>query len=105
MEEDGIHTLAGIASHGLSKIPHNKVDFNGTHKCPNWTQFVFSSAIIAYMLGKGSEEKNWEKVWSFAKPGGSPGVVKKPYCFFENSIFQRVSGIILGPPKLVLHLV
>merc|ERR1712198_551504 len=37
--------------------------------------------------------------------GGSPGVVKKPNCFFEKSIFQRVSRIILGPPKHVLHLV
>ena len=30
---------------------------------------------------------------------------KKPNCFFEKSIFQRVSRIILGPPKHVLHLV
>ena len=32
-------------------------------------------------------------------------MVKKPNCFFEKSIFQRVSRIILGPPKHVLHLV
>ena len=49
-------------------------------------------------------------LWSFAKPGGgragrSARVVKKPYCFFENSIFQRVSRIILGPQKHVVHLV
>ena len=37
--------------------------------------------------------------------GGSGGGVKKPYCFFEKGIFQRVSLIILGPPKHVLHLV
>ena len=37
--------------------------------------------------------------------GGSPGGGKKPNCFFEKSIFQRVSRIILGPPKHVLHLV
>ena len=37
--------------------------------------------------------------------GGSARVVKKPNCFFEKSIFQRVSRIILGPPKHVLHLV
>ena len=49
--------------------------------------------------------KKCEKVWSFAKPGGSPGVVKKPNCFFETEFFQRVSRIILGPPKHVLHLV
>ena len=30
-------------------------------------------------------KKKCEKVWSFAKLGrGSPGVVKKPYCFFEK---------------------
>ena len=53
------------------------------------------------------QKKNWGKVWSFAKPGGggSARVVKKPNCFFEKSIFQRVSRIILGPPKHVLHLV
>ena len=32
-------------------------------------------------------------------------MVKKPNCFFEKSIFQRVSRIILGPSKHVLHLV
>ena len=37
--------------------------------------------------------------------GGSARVVKKQNCFFEKSIFQRVSRIILGPPKHVLHLV
>merc|ERR1712055_339418 len=37
--------------------------------------------------------------------GGSARVVKKPNCFFEKSIFQRVSRIVLGPPKHVLHLV
>ena len=31
--------------------------------------------------------------------------MKKPNCFFFLSIFQRVSRIILGPPKHVLHLV
>ena len=35
--------------------------------------------------------------------GGSPEVVKKPNCFFEKSTFQRVSRIILGPPKQVHH--
>ena len=37
--------------------------------------------------------------------GGSARVVKKPNCFFEKSIFQRVFRIILGPPKHVSHLV
>ena len=32
-------------------------------------------------------------------------MVKKPNCFFDKSIFQRVFRIILGPPKHVLHLV
>ena len=36
----------------------------------------------------------------------SPGVVKKPNCFFEKkSIFHRVSRIIQGPSKHVFHLV
>ena len=52
-------------------------------------------------------QKKREKVWSFAKPGGGgvSGGGENPYCFFENSIFQRVSRIILGPSKHVLHLV
>ena len=37
--------------------------------------------------------------------GGPPGVVKNQTAFFEKSIFQRVSRIILGPPNHVLHLV
>ena len=37
--------------------------------------------------------------------GGVSEGGKKPNCFFETSIFQRVSRIILGPPKHVLHLV
>ena len=31
--------------------------------------------------------------------------MKKTNCFFENKYFQRVSRIVLGPPKHVLHLV
>ena len=31
-------------------------------------------------LREGLKKTNWEKVWSFAKPG----VVKKPYCFFDK---------------------
>ena len=58
------------------------------------------SEKIRFAEGRVQKKKS-EKVWSFAKPG----VVKKPNCFFEKSIFQRVSGIILGPPKHVLHLV
>ena len=35
-------------------------------------------------------KKKCEKVWSFAKPGGgSPGVVKKPNCFFETEFFSE----------------
>ena len=59
------------------------------------------------MLREGLKKTYSEKVWSFAKPGGG-GVSeggKKPNCFFEKSIFQRVSRIILGPSKHVLHLV
>ena len=37
--------------------------------------------------------------------GGLSEGGKKPNCFFEKSIFQRVSRIILRPPKHVLHLV
>ena len=37
--------------------------------------------------------------------GGVSEGGKKPNCFYEQSIFQRVSRIILGPPKHVLHLV
>merc|ERR1712082_133615 len=37
--------------------------------------------------------------------GGVSEGGKKPNCFFETSIFQRVSRIILGPSKHVLHLV
>jgi len=60
-----------------------------------------------FVLLREGFKKKCEKVWSFAKPGGG-GVSeggKKPNCFFEKSIFQRVSRIILGPPKHVLHLV
>ena len=56
--------------------------------------------------GKGKvQKKKREKVWSFAKPGrgGVSEGGKKPNCFFETSIFQRVSRIILGPSKHVLH--
>ena len=43
------------------------------------------------MIDKGRVQKKiWEKVWSFAKPGGgSPGVVKKPNCFFETEFFSE----------------
>ena len=37
--------------------------------------------------------------------GGVSEGGEKPNCFFDKSIFQGVSGIILGPPKHVLHLV
>ena len=37
--------------------------------------------------------------------GGVSGGGEKPNCFFETEFFQRVSRIILGPPKHVLHLV
>ena len=37
--------------------------------------------------------------------GGVSEGDEKPNCFFEKSIFQRVSRIILGPSKHVLHLV
>ena len=59
-----------------------------------------------YLLGKGSK-KNRKKYGLLPNrgAGGSARVVKKPNCFFEKSIFQRVSRIILGPPKHVLHLV
>ena len=56
-------------------------------------------------LGKVSKNKLGKSMVFYQPRGGSPGVVKKPYCFFEKGIFQRVSRIILGPPKHVLHLV
>ena len=37
--------------------------------------------------------------------GGSARVVKNQTAFLKKSFFQRVSRIILGPPKHVLHLV
>ena len=37
--------------------------------------------------------------------GGSARVVKNQTAFLKQSFFQRVSRIILGPPKHVLHLV
>ena len=41
------------------------------------------------MIREGLKKKR-EKVWSFAKPGGgSPGVVKKPNCFFETEFFSE----------------
>ena len=44
-------------------------------------------------------------VFCQTRGGGSPRVVKKPYCFFEKVFLQRACRIILGPPKHVLHLV
>ena len=67
---------------------------------------VQGTNLYPALLREGFKKKKREKVWSFAKPGGgvSEGG-KKPNCFFETSIFQRVSRIILGPSKHVLHLV
>ena len=53
------------------------------------------------------QKKNWKKYGLLPNRGGG-GVSEgdeKPNCFFEKSIFQRVSRIILGPSKHVLHLV
>ena len=62
-------------------------------------------ATMIKNLREGFKKTYWGKVWSFAKPGGVSEGDEKPNCFFEKSIFQRVSRIILGPPKHVLHLV
>ena len=42
-------------------------------------------------LREGLKKTYWEKVWSFAKPGGggSARVVKKPNCFFEKKYFSE----------------
>ena len=72
----------------------------------SWDLYSYKSTSIQLFSGKGSEEKNGKKYGLLPNPGGgSARVVKKPNCFFEKSIFQRVSRIILGPPKHVLHLV
>ena len=56
-------------------------------------------------LGKGSEKQIGKKYGLLPNQGGSPGVVKNHTAFLKKCIFQRVSRIILGPPKHVLHLV
>ena len=58
-------------------------------------------------IREGFKKKNWKKYGLLPTRGGG-GVSEgdeKPNCFFEQSIFQRVSRIILGPSKHVLHLV
>ena len=59
-------------------------------------------------FSKGRVQKKNVKKYGLLPNRGGGGVSeggKKPNCFFEKSIFQRVSRIILGPPKHVLHLV
>ena len=59
------------------------------------------------VLREGFKKKIGKKYGLLPNRGGG-GVSEgdeKPNCFFEKSIFQRVSRIILGPSKHVLHLV
>ena len=65
------------------------------------------SGVFQHVSGEGRvQKKNVKKYGLLPNQGGgvSEGG-KKPNCFFEKSIFQRVSRIILGPSKHVLHLV
>ena len=70
-------------------------------------KLVLGVLELFYIAAKGRVQKKMWKSMVFCQTGGG-GVSeggKKPNCFFEQSIFQRLSRIILGPPKHVLHLV
>ena len=67
----------------------------------------FSADKPTQQIREGVKNKNVKKYGLLPnrKGGGVSEGGKKPNCFFEKSIFQRVSRIILGPSKHVLHLV
>ena len=59
-----------------------------------WEIVVLLNVVFCANKGKGREgvKKKSGKVWSFATPGGrggSPRVMKKPYCFFGKVFFSE----------------
>ena len=79
-----------------------------THPPPFWQCQDFQGSYYRTpSLREGFKKKIGKKYGLLPNRGGG-GVSEgdeKPNCFFEKSIFQRVSRIILGPSKHVLHLV